>query len=566
MQRIIKSTKLNKNLFVFIGLHADRFPILGESHGVCAISGYLKKTIPTLNTQVFDMQVNNKEEILGYIVRHKPVLIGLSVKLYTFKQLLEIYDFIHTIPEEDQALLVLGNAIPNFNGEFILENFFKDVIISIGEGEMTYEDLYNSIHYGLSIGKIRNIYYLENEKITKSSKVYLRGDKIFPPYRGNSLTFFNNGAEVYIEGSRGCAYGNCSICACADFLGSRIFAKKWRPRSIHLIIEDLLILQSMGIKNVTFADEDFMGNSCESLDRIISLSEAIIANEINVKFRMNACVKSFFSSSDTEDIRQKKETAVMFLKQAGLSKVFLGLESGVKSQLKRYRKGFNPVEFDNTLILLNKYNIDCEYGIILLDPLMTFEELQQSLIYIKEHDFTDNIASLFKELRIQVGHDYIKLIRKKEQELSVKILGDFNFDHQDYEILEYADSQVDTFVIYTREWIEIMYKLFYVLRIQTRYSESDIDTLNLASKKNCFDLINGLRKIEFDMMNDFVDIIAVHGYDKDKIRKHVLTYEDVRRNKVSNFIKMMDETKETHELLYEAYEYLKKSDEYILNV
>jgi len=412
-----------KNKIVgLVALHSDKFPILGESHGICAIAGYLQHKFPDLKVEIFDLQIDTIIQFLDFVKTERPAIIGFSVKLYTFNQLKLLYNLIKdNIPQEFQPIMVLGNAIPNFNGKIILENFFDDVIIAIGEGEIVMEDLVNYVNGSIRLEQVRNIYYKQNGKIFESDKTYFNSNLIPLPDRRNTKKFADLGYEVYIEGSRGCSYGDCSICSCRAFLGSKTRTNKWRPRSIEIIINDLKNLEAIGIQTVTFSDEDFYGFSYEGIKRMQVLCENIIRNKIRIKFRMNACVKSICNFHDSEKNREEKIRTLKMLKSAGLVKIFIGLESGVETQLARYQKGFKLDEFNRAIEIIKLNQIDYEYGIILLDPLMSFSELIESLIFIEENNYIFDIASIYKELRVQVGNTYVYQLRKKERELGKQV-------------------------------------------------------------------------------------------------------------------------------------------------
>jgi radical SAM superfamily enzyme YgiQ (UPF0313 family) len=399
----------NKNKVVLVALNAKKFPFFGESHGICAIAGYLRTTFSNIEVKTFDIQINSYTEVIDFIKLEKPALLGISTKLLTFVQLQEFYGLLKREIQPDQSpLIIVGNAIPNFNGKLILEKYLSDIIIGIGEGELAMGDMFRYVQGEILLENVRNIQYLHEGKIKYSQKQYLDGIDIALPDRSKSKAFFNLGGEVYIEGSRGCGYCNCTICACNEFLGSKIRGEKWRPRPVDLIIEDMKILVEMGINNVTFADEDCFGDSIVYINRMKQLSHNLISNKVNISVRMNARVKSLYSKSDSAQISKEKELTFKLLQKAGLVKVFVGLESGVQTQLNRYRKGFTLNEFTKAYSLLKKSNIECEFGLILLDPLMNLDELKKSLNFLKKNRYVHEISSICKELRVQVNNpEYI---------------------------------------------------------------------------------------------------------------------------------------------------------------
>lgn len=560
---------MNKKLVGLVALHSDKFPILGEAHGICAIAGYLQNQFSDIDIRLFDLQIDTSEQFIHFIKTEKPGLIGISVKLYTFNQLIILYELIkESFSKEYRPTIVLGNAIPNFSGKFILENYFDDIIIAIGEGEIVLEGLYKYVNASISLNQVQNIYYKELEEIIESNKVYLDSKLIALPDRRNTKKFADLGYEVYVEGSRGCSYGNCSICSCNEFLGAKSRIDKWRPRPVESIISDLKNLEELGIQNVTFADEDFYGfNNLEGINRIQILCDNIKNAGIKINFRMNACVKSIFSIHDNEQLRKEKIRVLKSLKDAGLAKIFIGLESGVESQLARYQKGFRLIEFKKAIEIIKENQIDFEYGIILIDPLMSFSELIQSLSFIEKNKYTFDIASIYKELRVQVSNSYVKQIKNREKELGKTILGEFDFNSQSYRIKEYADENVDFYVKFSGKWVNIVYKLYYLLRIFTRYDEQKSHLNNKKEKDGdiYFITIKKIRNIEFQFLKDLANRLQKQGKENIDVTEIIKEYELQRQTIIIEFLEYMKSinTEEIVEIIKESKNYLKNSIDYL---
>ena len=564
--------KHNRNKFILVALHAQNFPFTGESHGICALSGYIKTHYPEIDVDIYDLQISDMTDLLEAIIKNRPVILGISAKLQTFDQMQILYSRLKTtIPIDQMPILVMGNAIPNFNGQLILEEYYKDIIVARAEGEIVFDDLIAYIRGIKKLQETRNISFWDGDKIHVSPKDYLDGDFIPMPDRSNSWKFYELGGEVYLECSRGCAYGNCTFCSCSEFLGSKQKSKKWRARPIPHIIQDFKNLQAMGISNVTLADEDFFGIGIDNMLRIKHLAEEMIANEIQINIRLNAWVKSIYSVSDSKENLLIKEETIRLLKKAGLVKVFMGLESGVDSQLKRYLKGFVLDEFTNAFKMLKKYDIECEFGFILIDPLVSLHELKSSLAYLGDNNFIHEITSIYKELRVQVGNSYIYQVRALEIEHNIKLLDIFDFNTQGYKVLKYVEPEIQFFAVHVREWVNIFYKLYYILRIFTRYTEQSKNYIsaNRISRKICFDTINTVRELEYYLLKSFVTLIEVHGTNDSEAIRLLLEYEERRIIVIKKLISELEFEKdllETQKLLEEAQDYLIISKSYVRNL
>jgi len=282
---------------------------------------------------------------------------------------------------------------------------------------------------------------------------------------------------------------------------------------------------------------------------------------------MCARVKTIYSESDSDRTVIEKEEVFKLLRKAGLVKVFVGLESGVESQLKRYRKGFTLNEFVKAYKLLKKINIECEFGLILLDPLMNLDELKQSLKFLETNGYVHEISSICKELRVQIGNSYIDQVREIEKQNNLEILGEFDFNYQAFKIIRYLDENIEFLASHIRKWVEISTKIYNVLRLFTRYSEQAI----ISNEPQKFErkifpvTINKLRTAEFCLLNDFVSLIEQKGNDDNSACELILKYELIRRKAVSKLkvtVEPYSDLIEIIELYKEANRYLELSEQY----
>lgn len=524
----------NTHELFLIALYPNNdFPFIGESQGICAISGYLQSLYKDISICLYDQQIDNTDTIINDILNKRPAVIGLSIKMFTYPQFEEFYSLLQSrVFPTYQPMVVIGNSTAHFSGRDILKKY-KNVIVSLGEGEVSFGDIYAYLNGDLPFEKIRNIMYYSDGGIIESEYQYLNKNLIPFADRRYSKLYYDKGGEVYIEASRGCAYCSCNICECRDFLGSKCAEFRWRDKPIDSIVDELKYLSSIGISDVTFSDEDFIGNDHYGLERASKLANRIVKENIRTEYRVNARVKSIYSSTDTEEMRTQKEQALISLKRSGLSKIFLGFESGSAGQLKRYNKGYTLDEFIQTINILRNIGIQYELGYISLDPLMSLDELEESLNFIKEHQCIPYISAIYKELRIQKGNkSYLRLINKYETDSGERLIGELIFEEQMYEILKYADKRVDTIKRLMCDYEAQAYKLYYYLRIQTQYAMSQDDN---KLKYAIHLTIQSLKSNDYDLMSDLVKGIKL-GYSKIHLTNILQDYKDKRQNIYSSLI------------------------------
>ena len=127
--------------------------------------------------------------------------------------------------------------------------------------------------------------------------------------------------NVY-SGKPGC-YGHCTFCYLNPFYGQ---TNQWRCRSAKNIFEEISKLYAAhSIRNFYFSDANFLGPGRTGKDRAITLAELILANDLNIHFGIEC------RANDVE------EHSLSRLVMAGLTQVFLGLESGDPESLKRFK-------------------------------------------------------------------------------------------------------------------------------------------------------------------------------------------------------------------------------------
>lgn len=491
-------TKGNLNIVYLVALYPDsKFPFMGESLGICAIAGYLQdKYGCSLSVKLYDQQRDCDDMIINRILTDRPAIIGISIKVFCFSKFVQFYGLLESeVFQYYTPLIVIGNSVAHFSGESLLTEYgFHDVIVSLGEGEVSFTDLYQYVYGKKKLEDVNNIMYYQDGSIRRTFFHYLDKNEIPKADRTFTQFFYNKDGEIYIEASRGCAYCSCSICECRYFLGATNLTYRWRDKPIEKVIEELLMLEGLGVKAVNFSDEDFIGPDTYGIDRTLALSEAIIAKKINVSFRINARVKSVFNKNDTQELALKKIEMLKLLKRAGLVKLFLGFESGVQSQIDRYGKGYKLQEFITAKSILDKLEIEYELGYISIDPLMNLEELHESLLFIKEEGCIPYISSIYKELRVQKGNrSYLRQLRQCEKQNGIRLVGDVLFDEQRYDIIGYVDNRIATIVSLMKDYIDENYKKYYELRRMTQYDKS-------YSKEDSYSIMEKLRYNDYDLL------------------------------------------------------------------
>jgi hypothetical protein len=182
-----------------------------------------------------------------------------------------------------------------------------------------------------------------------------------------------------ILSSRGCA-ANCTFCSIQEF--HRISSTGTiRCRTAENVAQEIQqIHRRTGINRFLFIDDNFFMSEKFMPGRLSDLAREYIERGLkDIRFEVSA------RSSDL------KLPPLEALIPAGLDRVYLGLESGSKTQLKRYRKGCSVNKNIWAIQKIRNRKIAIDFGYIPFDP------------YLEPNELIDNLDFLFEQNLITPG-------------------------------------------------------------------------------------------------------------------------------------------------------------------
>lgn len=192
------------------------------------------------------------EDILNY----QADIIGFSCYIWNVQIVLEIVKVLRE--KSHNQKIIFGGPETSYDYDDYLYNNYADFII-INEGEIAFNQLISSLHFGLDINKIPNLAFIQNNKI-KRNPVFVIEDlnKLKSPYLFPEDIPDISKKIQYVELSRGCPY-KCSYCLASLEKGLRFF-------DIDKVIETIDYLVCNGAKTIKFLDRSFNANKKLSLE------------------------------------------------------------------------------------------------------------------------------------------------------------------------------------------------------------------------------------------------------------------------------------------------------------
>lgn len=464
--------KTNIVKVALVQLYSDLQPPNAEPFAIEVLAGAIEYycTNCIVNFYTINPQIPNNgiEIFINEVAKSDYEIIGISIPQGTFQlswQLLKSFNANYR--NRSLPLIILGHAIPTYKPEIFL-NEFPWVIVARGWGEDCFVDIIRRIQENnmADLESIPGIAFVRNSNVfyTKINNTLIPK----PAKRWNIHNYF-----ARVETSRGCHYGRCTFC-------TRPPGKKdyWIRFPISDIYASIKQLKTDGISYFTFTDEDFVGND---IDGALEIAEMI--SEIGeIYFSLSVRADNIYNPQGSIQENLKRKLLFKNLKQSGLVKVFIGLESMSNSQLLRYGKGVVVDDCIKAVNIIKSFNIPIEVGFIMFDPFIKLSEINESVRALKISGIWEYVGALFSKLRVQVMTPYELWLKKKNllREIDINTLScTWHFEEKDVE--EIADICL--------AWYEPFEQIYLLIRNLERTKKNNEFVKEFITKFRWLDLI-----------------------------------------------------------------------------
>ncbi|MEY2485630.1 MAG: hypothetical protein QOH39_1278 [Verrucomicrobiota bacterium] len=340
--------------------------------------------------------------------------------------------------------------------------------------------------------------------------------------------------QASIETSFGCQYGHCTFCP-REHRG-----KGWsRPaaRDATAVLECMaaLITKENGdlAPVLSIVDEDAFGQEGRDLKE----GEPSVVALIRLAALRNVRCEIYTRLEQILDLRWEKRASLRRLHQLSviqpsLARVFVGVESGSNSQLRRYGKGQSTADIVAALRAGALLRLPLEFGFITFDPLLTQEELLQSLEFLARRDVLLSpeseptideiysiaieerlarthpgvplfscVAYMATELELFVNSPYVKLLRAAAPHLIGSYdsaFARFNYSYQDVAIGQIAD--------WCRVWTEGTFAAVYQMRLAARMAKE--------GDEQCNEIVGRYRAATFALLASLASRFCINVADR----------------------------------------------------
>lgn len=380
---------------IFLLHYATKESKITEALGICYIASYLRKN--DYEVDIFDSRIEEYdlddyiEEVLNRIDGYS--MVGISLTQMHSESIQKLVDGIRKSGYEGHVFL--GGYGPTINWEKMCGSGVDSVVI--GEGEYIVKNLADNILSGKEWRRTKGIAYL-NEKgeavRTKTEELPILDDIPYPSrdiLDGFAKKVGKETLNPLIQGSRGC-YMRCAYCSTPVFLKNQ-GGKVHRLRSIKNIVGEIKELYNDGYSNFDFVDDNFLpANKEQALVRARELREELHRENIKVTFFME-----FRLENISLDLLKE-------LKEAGLRRLLIGIESFNEEDLKLYNRTYPLDKLHEAMDTIFEAGFGTDlnseyrfkYGYININPLSTAKSLLNSGEMFKKYGLT--YKKLYKRL------------------------------------------------------------------------------------------------------------------------------------------------------------------------
>lgn len=271
--------------------------------------------------------------------------------------------------------LTMGGHFASFEPEILLRTIPELDSVVRFEGEDTLLELAERLSNGLDWQDIKGIalrgphgVILTEGRIGRSNLDELPWpDRDDIDYSGTELPIAS------LIGARGCPW-RCSFCSIITFYEGNGTKGRRRRDPVCIVDEIEYLNRERGVKIILWQDDDFLAGGKVAIRWAHAIAEECIRRGLNKDLRWKISCRSDEVSRDSLEP----------LVAAGLSHVYMGVESGDKEDLKHLNKHLEPSVHLRAGEILRELDLSFDFGFMILEPWSTIDSVKNNLKFLRD--------------------------------------------------------------------------------------------------------------------------------------------------------------------------------------
>ncbi len=472
---------------------------------------------------------DKKEKILKKLNRLNPLIVGFSV-IYQY----HIDKYIKLIGFLRKGGIKCHFTAGGHYASLKYEELFRlipwlDSVVRF-EGEYTIRKLSKSIYNGTDWRKIDSLAYANKGEIIANPLKPLEQnlDRLPFPIRSPLSNYAFNKKFSTILAGRGCIH-SCSFCNLREFYLPFQGPVK-RTRKPEMVVKEMeYLFRKKGCSVFLFQDDDFPVKGNKVSGWIEKFCDELKSRGLSDKIMWKVNCRP--------DEVEEKSFALM--KSNGLFLVFIGIEDGTDTGLKRLNKHMTLAKSLAGINTLKKLEIGFDFGFMLFQPTTTFRSLNENLDFLKVI-----CGDGYSPVTLLKMMPYYETRIEKELIAEGRIKGEPGF--RDYDFLEDSMNHYFEFItICFLEWtrdpngvVNISKWARNYISVCSRYFESTTalplisrDIKNLISESNLF-LLDNMK--ELATLFEYGKYTAGNYNDLKSFRKKIKIKHEHYKKQINN--------------------------------
>jgi anaerobic magnesium-protoporphyrin IX monomethyl ester cyclase len=301
-------------------------------------------------------------------------IIGLSMCFQSRAE--EFLHLAQSIKSRDpKKLVVAGGHYASCAAEPLLTNHPEIDIIVIHEGERTLVEIADAVpRLEERLPHIAGIAYRDGPlvRFTNSRRTLDDLDALPFPDRRGPVHRIAGVPTSYLMGSRGC-YGSCAYC-CITTLHHMAPGRRFRQRNTECIADEMAALyHERSVRQFVFHDDNFLVPS-ETMNyaRLSAFEKALKCRALH---DIALVIKCRPVDASPGVLRR--------LKELGLVRVFLGIESSTARGLSALERKQNVEDSERALAACSKLDVSAQFTLMIFNPDATLDTLRSDLGFMR---------------------------------------------------------------------------------------------------------------------------------------------------------------------------------------
>lgn len=305
----------------------------------------------------------DRGELVERVARQRPLVVGFSVFQTSMANVLEAVADLRAAGVS--AHVTLGGHHATFHYEELLQTVPALDSVVRGESEGALIELVERLAAGSPWSDVANLACraADGRVVANPNRPLIADlDSLPAPWRAPSAASIRATGVAAALSSRGC-YADCGFCSVRAFYGLSD-GGRWRPRSPESVVDEFEQLATHhGATHVIFLDDNFMGTGARGRRRARAIAAEMQRRGLRLAMSM------ICRSNDIE------RGTLIALRDAGLARVDVGIESWVERQLALYNKAVRVSDQERAIEILDSVGIEYRLYMIPVDPCVTVDDL-----------------------------------------------------------------------------------------------------------------------------------------------------------------------------------------------